>query len=108
MANEMLASVFRNVLNNAVQHNDTPDPHVEVTLAERDEQAVVRIADDGPGIDPSRRDAVFGKGERGLDSDGTGIGLYLVDTLIDLYDGDVRIEDNDPGTVVVIELPTVS
>lgn len=31
----------------------------------------------------------------GLHSEGTGLGLYLVDTLIDRYEGDVWIEDND-------------
>jgi signal transduction histidine kinase len=42
----------------------------------------------------------------GLDSAGTGLGLYLVDTLVDRYGGEIRVEDNDPeGTVFVVELP---
>jgi PAS domain S-box-containing protein len=105
-ANEMLQSVFRNVLNNAVKHTDRDDPQVEVGVAVEGDDAVVRIADNGPGIPDERKETVFGKGEKGLDSEGTGIGLYLVDSLLEQYGGEVWIEDNDPaGTVVVLALP---
>jgi PAS domain S-box-containing protein len=105
-ANEMLQSVFRNLLNNAVQHSDTPDPTVTVTCDETAESVVVRVADDGPGVPDDRKEAVFGKGERGLDSPGTGIGLYLVQRLVDQYGGAVHVEDNDPrGSVFVVRLP---
>ncbi|MFC7082392.1 hybrid sensor histidine kinase/response regulator [Halorussus caseinilyticus] len=104
-ANSMLSSVFSNLLNNAVQHNDTDDPHVEVGVEVGDGAATIRIADDGPGIPSERREAVFGRGEQGIDSEGTGIGLYLVDTLVSQYGGSVRVEDNDPrGAVFVVEL----
>ena len=44
-------------------------------------------------------------GEKGLDSDGTGIGLYLVQTLVERYGGAVWIEDNEPeGSVFVVEM----
>lgn len=107
-ANDLLASVFRNLLNNAIQHSDRDDPRVDICAdtMRGDHTVVVRIADDGPGIDPGRREAVFGKGEKGIESEGTGLGLYLVQSLIDHYGGDVWIEDNEPrGTIVVVELP---
>jgi len=105
-ANEMLSSVFRNLLNNAVQHNDKDTPLVEVSCEIRDDDVVVRIADNGPGIPDDKKDVVFGKGERGLGSPGTGIGLYLVRTLVTQYGGEVRAEDNEPtGTTFVVELP---
>ncbi|ELZ43619.1 signal-transducing histidine kinase [Halorubrum saccharovorum DSM 1137] len=108
VADEMLSSVFRNVLRNAVQHNDETPPRVTVSAAvdEEDGVAEVRVADDGPGIPEDQREEVFGKGEKGLDSPGAGIGLYLVQSLVDLYDGDVWIEDNEPkGTVFALTLP---
>jgi PAS domain S-box-containing protein len=105
VANDMLRSVFRNLLNNAVQHHDGDEPTVEVSADVEDEWVLVRVADDGPGIDPERREAVFGRGEKGLDSEGTGLGLYLVDTLVDNYGGEVWIEDNEPrGTVFNVRL----
>jgi len=107
-ANDLLASVFRNLLNNAVQHSDRAEPAVEISadITRGDHTAIVRVADNGPGIPPSRQETVFGKGEKGIESESTGLGLYLVQSLVEHYGGDVWIEANEPrGTVVVVELP---
>lgn len=105
-ANSMLSSVFRNLLNNAVQHNDKDTPHIEISCEVQDDEVEVRIVDNGPGIPDDQKDVVFGKGERGLGSPGTGIGLYLVDTLVSQYGGDIWAEDSKPtGTVFVVQLP---
>jgi signal transduction histidine kinase len=104
-ANEMLSSVFRNLMENAVRHNDEERPEIEVSCTERAETVRVRIADNGPGIPDDRKEAVFGKGEKGIESPGSGIGLYLVATLTEGFGGDVWIEDNEPkGAVFVVEL----
>lgn len=104
-ANDLLHSVFRNVLTNAVQHNDAEAPTVEITATRQDDVVRVAIADDGPGVPDEKKRAVFGKGELGIDSPGTGLGLYLVSVLVDEYGGSVWIEDNDPtGSRVVVEL----
>lgn len=105
-ANELLSSVFRNLLNNAVQHNDGDVPHVAVSAEERPDSVVVSVADDGPGVPEERRDAIFGRGEQGLDDPAAGVGLSLVDTLVDGYGGAVWVEDNVPeGSVFVVRLP---
>ena len=106
MADDMLASVFRNLLTNAIQHNDKEIPEVTVSAASDDGRVLVRVADNGPGIPDDRKGDIFEQGEMGLDSDGTGLGLYLVDTLVDRYGGEVRVEDNDPdGAIFVMALP---
>ncbi|RLM53703.1 PAS domain-containing sensor histidine kinase [Halobellus sp. Atlit-31R] len=105
-ANELLTSVFRNLLNNAVQHNDKETARVRIDGDVREETVVVRIADNGPGIPDDRKDAVFGRSDAGLDDPAAGVGLYLVDTLVAQYGGSVSLDDNDPeGTVAVVELP---
>ncbi|RAW45763.1 diguanylate cyclase [Halorubrum sp. 48-1-W] len=105
-ANEMISSVFRNLVKNAIQHNDKPLAEVTVSVTVSDECATIRVADNGPGIPDDRKEAIFGKGDRNLESAGTGLGLYLVETLVDSYRGDVWVEDNDPdGAVFVVELP---
>ncbi|MFC4988164.1 PAS domain-containing sensor histidine kinase [Saliphagus infecundisoli] len=104
--NGMASSLFRNLLNNAVQHNDGETPVVKVSCEARREDVVVRIADDGPGIPDAQKEVVFAKGEKSLGSPGSGLGLHLVRTLVDQYGGDVRIEDNEPtGAVFVVSLP---
>jgi PAS domain S-box-containing protein len=108
-ADEMLDSVFRNVLANAVQHNDSDAPVVRISVTERADDVRVSIADNGPGIPDEQKATVFGKGETGLGSDGTGLGLYLVNTIVQQYGGEIRIEDNDPeGSVFHVDLPKAS
>ena len=108
LADDMLDSVFRNLLKNAVQHNDKEVARIAVSARTDDGSVVVEIADNGPGIPDDQKDDVFGKGEKGLESDGTGLGLYLVRTLVEAYDGEIEIRDNDPeGAVFVLELPTL-
>ena len=121
-ANGMLSSVFRNLLVNAIEHNDSARPIVMVSVTVQEQTVEIRITDNGPGIADALKDEVFGKGTKGL-SGGTGIGLYLVETLVDSYGGDVWISDKERpdfppgrsatddnesiGAVFVVELPKV-
>lgn len=108
---DMLGSVFRNLLQNAIRHNNKTPPEVQVsaTRTEDADEVIVRIADNGPGIPDEQKQTVFGKGEKGLNSPGAGLGLYLVQTLVETYGGEVWIEDNDPeGAIFVVSLPVVT
>ena len=106
VGNEMLGSVFRNLLKNAIQHNDKPVSEVTVSAAVAADTVTVQVADNGPGVPDDHKAEIFGKGETGLDSAGTGLGLYLVETLVSAYDGSVSVTDNDPeGAVFVVTLP---
>jgi len=105
-AGGLLSAVFRNILKNAVQHNDTETPKITVAVERDDDRVQIRIADNGPGVRDEIKEEIFGKGEKGLESAGTGIGLYLVRTLVDDYGGDVWVEDSDSGgAAFVLELP---
>jgi len=104
-ANEMLSSVFRNLLNNAVQHNHRDEPSVEIRTELQDDSVLVQISDNGPGISPEMKDALFEQGQKGIDSAGTGMGLFLVSTLLKQYGGEIRVTDNSPtGTTFHVEL----
>lgn len=104
-ADNMLSSVFSNLLNNAVQHNDAADPRVEITVDPGEDSVVVSIADNGPGVPEEEKDAIFGRGKQGLESTGSGVGLYLVDELVSQYGGSVDVRDNHPtGAVFDVEL----
>lgn len=101
-ANETIAHVIENLLQNAIEHNDGAVPEVTVAADRTDDAVTVAIADNGPGIPPSKREEVFSPDlERGHR-----FGLYLVKQLVDSYGGEITISDNDPeGTVVTVEVP---
>ena len=101
----LLRSVFGNLLNNAVFHSDTETVEIDVDVAVENDHVRVAVADNGPGVPDDQKETVFGRGEKGLESPGTGLGLYLVDNLVETFGGEVWIEDNDPrGAVFVVEL----
>ncbi|ELZ88985.1 putative light and redox sensing histidine kinase [Haloferax elongans ATCC BAA-1513] len=105
-ADDLFDSVIRNLLKNAVQHTRKDRPEIMVSATVEDGRVELRIADNGPGVPDSQKKSIFGKGEKGLDSEGTGIGLYLVNTVVESYGGAVWVEDNDPeGAVFVLDLP---
>lgn len=108
-ADGMLDSVFRNLLENAIRHNDNTTPEVTVAATETDGGTVeVRIRDNGPGIPDDQKAEIFDYGAKGAESTGSGMGTYLVDTLVTEYGGQVRIEDApDGGAVFVVSLEVV-
>jgi len=104
-ATELVSSVFRNLLNNAVSHNNKETPKITVRVEQSDDTVSVQVADNGTGIPDSQKGEIFGRGEMGLESSGSGIGLYLVDTLVEMYDGEIVVADNDPeGSVFTVKL----
>jgi len=106
-ANQLLGSVFRNLLNNAVQHNDKPTPRVEISCPESENGVVVCISDNGPGIPDRQKERVFGADTRTVDSAAGGMGLHLVTRLVDGYGGEIHVEDNEPsGVEICVHLRT--
>lgn len=104
----ILRSAFENLIRNAVQHNDEPEPRVRLSATVDADTVTVRVADDGPGIDESVRSKLFEPGRKARDSSGMGLGLYLVETLVTGVGGEVDVADNDPeGTVFEVRLRRV-
>lgn len=71
--------------------------------------AVVTVADDGPGIDPTVREDLFAPGKRHDASTGLGLGLHLVNTIVTDLGGSVAVEENVPrGATFRVDLPLYS
>lgn len=105
-ADELLGDVLGNIVRNAIEHNDTEGLRIEASAERMDDTVRVRIADNGRGVPPEQREAVFRRGETHAKSTGSGFGLFFVDAMVKAYGGDIRIEDNDPGAAFVVELDT--
>ncbi len=106
--------VFRNVIDNAVKYS-LPEPHVEVTATADRGQVIVRVADNGPGIPPAKRQAVFRRfvrlgSELERSTPGTGLGLFLVRSLVSQMRGKVTAKGRltQRGSVFEVELPAAT
>jgi PAS domain S-box-containing protein len=108
-ADDLLAPAVDALLENAVVHNDKETPRVVVEVVDRQTDVVVRVCDNGPGVPPGQRDLIFGREDVDVVHHGTGLGLFLVDNIVDNYDGQVWVEANDPeGAVFAIRLQHAS
>ena len=71
---------------------------VRISLQQVDEQLILSVEDDGPGVPADQRARILRRGER-LDAQhpGQGIGLAVVKDIIDSYGGELRLDDSDLG-----------
>jgi PAS domain S-box-containing protein len=101
MANPLLKDVFNNLVGNAIKHsNHSIKIWVKVDRVNEYGSPFYRIAieDNGPGIPDSKKDEVFHRFRRGQTRvRGTGLGLYIVMTLVESFHGRVKVEDRVPG-----------
>lgn len=92
-----------NLLTNAIRSVDE-NGVIEITVEEAGGRAVVRIADDGPGIPADQVPELF---ERfaSRSHGGTGLGLSIVRRLVEAHSGQVRLESRpERGAVATIEI----
>ena len=106
---EMWEQIVLNLLSNALKHTFVGS--VAVRLRETDGQAVLTVSDTGIGIAPDQLGAVFQRFHRVPDArsrtvEGSGIGLSLVRTLVELHGGEVRVESTlGRGTTFRVSIP---
>jgi PAS domain S-box-containing protein len=106
-----LGQIVTNLLDNAVKYTP-PDGQIRVTLTRGDGRAVLRVRDTGVGIEPELLPHVFDlfvQADRSLDRSkgGLGLGLTLVQRLVNLHSGQVSAhsEGLGRGSEFVVALP---
>jgi signal transduction histidine kinase len=102
---EVLRPVYRNLLENAAEHNTSDDPKVWVAAESTGGRVRVDVTDNGPGITDYERQVL----ERGTETPlkhGSGLGLWLVKWGADMAGGDVSFSERDPtGSTVTVTVP---
>jgi two-component system, OmpR family, sensor kinase len=98
-----------NLLSNAIQHSPEDVP-VALTLRrethERREWAVIHVHDRGPGIPPEALPTVFNRFEKGHNSGGLGLGLYLARGIAEAHGGTLLVESEpSQGSSFYLSLP---
>jgi len=93
------------LVENAVEHNDSESPHVELTGSTTDSGIQIVVADNGPGIPKAEVDVISAGTERDL-AHGSGLGLWGANWAIQTAGGSLAFESSRlGGTAVVVELP---
>jgi len=105
----LFEELLRNLIHNAISYCPTLSI-VTVRLESADQQSVLEVIDDGPGIAPADRERVFERFYRitgSTHTTGCGLGLPIVREIAQRYDGDVSVlaGTGETGTCVRARFP---
>lgn len=102
----LLREAIKNLIDNAMKHGG--DGPLQIALTVQDAQAVLTIADHGPGISAADAERVFerfGRGE-GAPAGGAGLGLAIVKRVVESHGGSIDLSNRPQGGLVAtIHLP---
>ncbi|MFC7585028.1 sensor histidine kinase [Nonomuraea antimicrobica] len=99
--------LLANLLDNAGRHADST---VTVRLTRDRHDAVLEVADDGPGVPPEKREEIFRRfvrlaDSRAKDAGGTGLGLAIARQIAERHHGSLTLADSDEGACFVTTIP---
>lgn len=112
-ANRLIAeTIFRNLLDNAIKYgDDSPKVEIQLRTTERG-RVVTRVIDNGHGVPPELRKHIFrmffrAGSELTRRKKGTGLGLYIVQTLVRQLKGRITVSDRPDarGSIFEVDLP---
>jgi signal transduction histidine kinase len=107
----LISQLFSNLLSNAVKYSPEGGL-IEAIAAQEDAQIMVSIRDHGIGIPEADRKRVFERYYRGSNTSGiggSGVGLSLVRSIVDLHKGAISLESTEgAGSQFTLRLPAAS
>ena len=107
---ELMAQIWQNIINNAIKFTNQGGK-IGVKLYRSEQCIVVKISDDGPCIPDEKRTKIFEKfyqGDHSRSTDGNGLGLALVQRVVELCNGSVWVENTNPtGVCFTVQLPYI-
>jgi signal transduction histidine kinase len=103
------SSIITNLLDNAAKYAK-PQTKIDLVLSTENKLINLEIKDEGTGIAEADKEAVFKKffragNEETRNTKGTGLGLYIVNNLVKMHQGNIKILPNIPqGSIFKIQL----
>ena len=105
--------LLMNLFTNAVKYNESEVPRLDVYFEYANRELCIRFEDNGIGIPKPEIKKIFKKFYQigrsdDMSAKGTGLGLYLVESIARIYKGKVTTESKDrgKGSVFTVMLPT--
>lgn len=101
--NDMLDDILRNIITNAVRYNESKIPRIDIRVSiEKStggkDKIKIEFMDNGTGIPDDRKAIIFQEGHQDKKGGkGMGFGLSLVTKALELFGGDIHVEDKVPG-----------
>lgn len=100
---DKMGQVVDNLIENALRHGDGT---ISVTVRQDPDGLVMAVADQGPGIPPGKAHRIFGRFWKGSDRGGTGLGLYVVNGIVEGHGGRIAlVPPPEGGARFVVVLP---
>jgi two-component system, OmpR family, sensor kinase len=96
---DRLAQCLLALIDNALRYAPAPSP-IRLSVESQPNWVVIHVMDRGPGVPPAERQAIFGRFVRGaaaVDTRGSGIGLAVVQLLMEAMGGLVKVGDSPGG-----------
>lgn len=104
---DLLFQALGNLVDNAVKY--TPEGgQVTMRIRSLPDTIAMEVADSGPGVPEELRDEVFRRffrADHSRSTPGSGLGLSLVQAVIQLHGATIELGDNGPGLRVTVRLP---
>ena len=103
---ESIGTILSNLIDNAVKYGST---RVVISLKQENGLVFLLVSDNGQGIEAVERDKIFERFYRTESEDtrrtkGTGLGLYIVKTLIEMHGGMINVSNNsEKGSIFTIQ-----
>lgn len=100
---DLLFQAFANLLDNAVKFTPAGG-HVKIALRHNNGRMRIDICDTGVGVPTAEHDKIFNRfyrTEKSRSSTGTGLGLSLVNAVINLHGGNLEVENANPGLRII-------
>lgn len=100
-ANEkQLSQLFQNLIDNGLKYNESEQPHILITMEEKEDSYLYSVKDNGIGIKPEYHERIFKIFQR-LHTDeeyaGTGIGLAICKRIIENHRGEIHVSSGKEG-----------
>jgi len=113
LADSLFKQLILNLLLNSVKNDKHDKVVIEIEAKNTENECVITISDHAKGISMKKRERLFKRySEFTSKGKGSGLGLFIVKTLVDHYNGKLVVESRDPrdyklGTVFKITLPVI-